>query len=991
MTKKVVFMLLCLVIGAVSAVAQKRIIGKVVDEQGEAVIGASVRVDNTKLVTVTDVEGNFCFQSVPASAKKFNVSYIGMENEAADIVDGIKIVMKPNDQQLDEAVVVGYGTAKKLGTVVGSVKKVNSEAINGKPIMNVADALQGQVAGMSVINSDGDAGTLNSVEITIRGKGSLSGNSPLIVVDGSPTTSSVFAMMNNEDIESITTLKDASATSIYGSRAANGVIFITTKKGRRGDKAEIRISQKVGWSQLARPINSNLPSAAELLDFQFENGYITIDDYTKYKEHGANTDWQDYFFKKDAPMYTTDFSIRGGGEKTAYFVSASYNDQQGIVSQSGMDRYTLRTNLDSKPKDWLQFGINQSITYTDRQYNRYTEPGGSMIGSDYQNSSAMFPPYFDPYDPQSAANGQIWGSGQYSQEYILSCSPYSLNDIVYNGAAFLQVTPQKVKGLTLRSQLGLYAGDTRGHSLIKPGTPGTETTGGIATESHSRFAMWTITNTAEYKFNFKSNKFTALLGQEGIKFNNNDFNASTQGITDDRMTLLGNGTEISGLPSSSESAYQYLSFFGRLDYSLYDKYFANFTVRSDASSRFGPDNRTALFFSGGLMWNMKNEHFLRRVKWLNALQLKASVGSTGNSEIGNYGHLGLVTQTIYGGNTGWMASQAANPHLGWEKQIQTNMGFNASFFNKLHIDFNVYHRKTLDMLMTMPLPYTTGFTSQQMNIGEMSNRGVEIEVNYDVFRTKNAFLNLRATYSYNSNKIDKLFYNLKEWPMLSYLTSYNVGESMNYYMPIYAGVDKEDGAAMWYKVGHKGGVKHVFNPETMTKDYTQIDKLSQNTGIKRDAPHNGGFGLAAGWKGLSIAADFTFVLKKYMVNQVRYWLTTPGNMMMGYNVDKEVFSYWKKPGDITDVPKLDQNNFQFDTRYLENASFLRLKNFTLAYDLPLSQGAKRHLRNIRLSFTGRNLFTVTQYKGADPEINSNIAYGGVPSTRQYVLGLEVLF
>ncbi len=989
MIKKLSLMALCLLLGTVAAIAQKSVTGNVVDEDGQPVIGANVRVDASKLMTITDAEGKFELRQVPTSAKQLHVTYIGMENASAAIAEKVTIVMKYSDRYLEEAVVVGYGSAKKLGTVVGSVKKVGSEAINGKPIVNVADALQGQVAGMSVLNSDGDVGTLNAVQVSIRGKGSLSGNSPLIVVDGSPTTTSVFAMMNNEDIESITTLKDASATSIYGSRAANGVIYITTKKGHRGEKAEVRLSQKIGWSQLARPINSNLPSASELLDFQFENGIITVDDYNKFKEHGANTDWQDFYFSNAAPLYTTDFSIRGGGEKTSYYVSASFTDQEGIVMQSGMDRYTLRTNLDSKPKNWLNFGINQSITYTDRQYNRYTEPGGANFGSDFQNSSVMLPAYYDPYNPESAKNHIVWGLNTLNPKYELSLSPFGMNDIVYNGTAFLQLMP--MKGLTLRSQLGLYAGDTRAHSVILPGYPGTEASGGIASESHSRFAMWTMTNTAEYKFNIKDfNKFTVLVGQEGIKFDNNSFNASTQGITDDRMTLLGNGTEISGMPSSAAAAYQYLSFFGRIDYALRDKYFLNFTVRSDASSRFGPSNRTALFYSGGAMWNAKNEEFLRRTKWLSALQLKVSVGSTGNSDIGNYSHLGLVSPLVYGGQTGWLASQPANPLLGWEKQIQTNAGFNVSFCNKVHFDFNFYHRKTLDMLMSMPLPFTTGFSSQQMNIGEMSNRGVELELSYDVFRTKNAFLNLRATYAYNNNKIDKLFYDLKEWPMLSYMTSYNVGQSLNYYLPIYAGVDKNDGAAMWYKVGHRGGVKHEFNPETMTKDYNQIDKLSQNTGIRRDAPHNGGFGVTAGWKGLSLAADFTFVAGKYMVNQVRYWSMSANNALDGYNVDKDMFKMWQKPGDITDVPAFDVNNFQFDTRYLENASFLRLKNLTLAYDVPLGN-AHRYINNLRFSFTGRNLFTCTKYKGADPEVNTNNAYGGVPSTRQYVLGIEFLF
>ena len=293
------------------------------------------------------------------------------------------------------------------------------------------------------------------------------------------------------------------------------------------------------------------------------------------------------------------------------------------------------------------------------------------------------------------------------------------------------------------------------------------------------------------------------------------------------------------------------------------------------------------------------------------------------------------------------------------------------------------------MLMSVPLAYTTGFSSQMMNVGELSNRGVELEVNYDVFRSRDAFFNIYANYAYNDNKIDKLFYGLKEWPMLGYLTNYVVGESLNFYMPIYAGVDKNDGAPMWYKVGKKGGVQHEFDPETMTKEFS--DDLYQNTGKKRYAPHTGGFGISAGWKGLTLNVDFSFTLGKYMVNNEYLLATSSRNARSFLNQDKDMLHIWKKPGDIALLPGF-QYETQFDTHVLENSSYMRLKNLSLSYDLPQRWlEATRFFENIRFSFTTRNLLTVTKYRGADPELDSNIGLGSYPATRNFTLGVEVTF
>ena len=993
MNKKLVLLGAAALLSAATASAQKLVTGRVTDSHGEPVMGATVRVAGTKVITTTDANGQFKLSGVPASAKKLTVSYIGMNSATVSVSGNVQVTLK--DNELGEAVVIGYGSAKKVGTVVGSVKKVGSDVVDSKPATNVADALQGQVAGLNISNNSGDVGTTQNMSISIRGIGSLTaGTTPLIVVDGTPAGVSILQMLGPNDIESVTTLKDASATSIYGSRAANGVIYITTKKGRNNEKAQVSISQNVGWSQLARSFGNPM-SADELLDFQLENGIIYPSNYATFKAHGANTNWQKYVFDNAAPMHTTDFSIRGGTQRTTYYVSASYLKQNGITYGSSIKRTTLRTNLETRAKDWLKFGINQSIGYSENKGNGYASTASNSMSSP-ANIAMNWPQYWD-YTTYKNTTHHIWGSeswgygGLYDPYYLVDSRVSNVNNIVYSGTAYAEIAP--VRGLTLRSQLGLYAVENWIKSVSLPSFNQNYNGGtGYASREGAHSSTWTITNTAEYKFSVKDNNhFTFLLGQEGIKYDMDDFTASIHGLNDDRLINLSAGTTPVA-SSESNSKYEYLSFFGRADYDFKQKYYANFTMRSDASSRFGRTNRTAFFFSGGLMWDLMQEQFMRRASsWLTNLQLKFSVGSTGNSEVGNYTHLALSGNTQYGGDQAMYYGQFPNSDLGWEKQIQTNLGVTASFWGKLTLDFNFYNRKTKNMLMSTPLPYTTGMTSMMKNIGEMTNRGIEIEVNYDIFRSRDWYVNFHTNYSYNLNRIDKLFYGLDEWPVKDALVNYIVGKSLDFYMPIYAGIDETDGAPMWYKVGYSGKPGYTFNPETMTKDETQIESLYQDTGKKRFAPHNGGFGFQIGWKGISLVADFAYTLGKYMVNNSYFLATSSSVATQGINMDRDALQMWKKPGDHALLPAFKYDS-QFDTHLLENSSYLRMKNLQVFYTLPKKwMEASRFFESVRVNFTGRNIFTITKFKGVDPEVNSNLTAGSYPATRQYTIGVDVTF
>ena len=972
-------LLTCLFIGIGLVTAQvTKVTGTVISEEdGLPVVGASILVKGTAVGTVTDMDGKFQLPNVPSSAKTLVISFIGMQSQELPIKQTMNVILKPDTETLEEVVVLGYGSGKKIGSIVGSVAKVNSEKLSAKPVANAMDALQGQVSGLQVYTSSGEPGSSSSSYI--RGVGSLTAdNEPLYVLDGTPVSSSVMVMMNPNDFESVTVLKDASATSIYGSRAANGVIYITTKRGKIGEKAVITASGNYGTARLARRV-SNPMNSTELLNYQLSHGIIKQETYDKYINSGIDTNWEDYFFKDDAPTYQANLSIQGGSNKTMYYVSGSYYFQDGITPRSEYNRYTFRSNLESRPTDWLRFGANFGATYDEQQTSLFTYQGSNNLNGGIFGT-ILNPTYYNPYGEDGSKLDVIPGLNRYSPYYLSDKQPSSSNTAQLDGTAFIQLNP--IEGLTIRSQFGIEAYDFRQTSKRLASHPNA-TQGGYTYEAFRRNAKLTITNTAEYNFKIKDiHDFTILIGQEGIKNDYQRFGSETTGQSDDRLSMLEAGTAATllGADENDLYTYQFLSFFGRINYALNDKYFADFSIRNDASSRFGKDNRNAIFMSGGLMWNMKKESFLEDVNFLSDLNLKASIGTTGNSSIGNYDHLALVGTNLYNAQGGWKINTPGNGDLGWEKQTLANIGIEASFWNKYRIELTYYNKKTSNMLMDVPVPYTSGFSSITQNVGSMTNSGVEIAVSLDLLKTKDWFVGFNMNYAYNKNKITELFYGYDEWAMPNYLVSYNVGEPVQYYMAEWAGVDPADGQQMWYIPGTDG--------ET-TKEYDE-ERLQQATGKKRYAPHNGGFGLNVSWKGLSLNADFAWVLGKYMVNNDYYFAANPYNFA-GYNQSKDVLNEWKEPGDITDIPAYG-NVMQFDTHLLENASFLRLKNISLSYTLPKNWLLPtKVIQGVRIMATARNLFTITNYKGADPELDTNLTYGAYPNTKQFTIGAELTF
>jgi TonB-linked SusC/RagA family outer membrane protein len=879
-------------------------------------------------------------------------------------------------------VIIGYGSGKRLGTVVGSVSVISSAVLKDKPTSNVLESLQGKIAGLQVYTSSGEPSAVSSIRL--HGIGSLgASNSPLYVLDGIPIDDGSIQALNPNDFESITLLKDASATSIYGSRAANGVLYITSKKGSLNKDATVTFNGQYGISSIADETYYNgFMNSKQLTDFWVETGRRTREQVDALLEEWPyDTRWKDYYYNNNAPTYQGDVSIRGGGGKSTYYVSGGFYHADGIAYRSYHDRYTFRTNVESRAKNWLKFGLNSSLSYSKRNTNAW--------GSNSVNRGLFWltQPFYTPVNPETGQRyDYIPGAAKYGPWYLAEKNPLGNNDIQLNAIGFMEITP--VSGLILRSQAGFDGYDQRISGIRLPSYLGSPDNGS-RDEYFYRNSLITVTNTAEYKLQVtKGHQLKALAGHEFITNDNTSFQGSSTGQTDDRLILLGNGPNGRSV-GQGHSQYAYLSWFGSLDYSINDKYFATLTLRNDLSSRFGKNNRSATFYSAGLLWNIKKESFLKDVSLISDLRFHANYGTTGNSDIGDYTHLATIGTSQYEGGTSWGLSAPGNPNLTWEKQGLFTISLDAELSENYRITLEYYDRRTRNMLMSVPYPYTSGFETVSSNVGQLKNSGIDVTLDFDIINTKDWLLNFNTTFNYNANKIVELFQGRSQWTVANTGVSYVVGKPVMFYYPLYAGVDPADGSQTWYLPNSEDNSITTRDPANVTKDFN-ASALEQNTGKPRYAPVAGGFGLEAAFRGLSISTYFTYTLDKYLINNDRYFSANPANFA-GYNQHTEVLDYWKKEGDVTAFPRYGEVR-QFDDHLLEDASFLRFKTLIIAYKLPSSLLKKTKLfEGLRVFVTARNLFTVTKYLGPDPEVDSNLTYGVYPNTKQYSAGIEITF
>lgn len=880
--------------------------------------------------------------------------------------------MEDDSHLMDDVVVVAYGVRKK-GTIAGSVSDLKNDKLENVPAPSFDQALQGQTTGLSVISNSGEPS--KAATFQIRGTNSInSGTAPLFILDGVPISSSDFNTISPSDIESISVLKDASSTSIYGARAANGVVVITTKRGLSMDKAKVTFRAQYGFSQLAQN-NWNMMNTAERIQYEKEIGIDTGKDYDVLSRTDIN--WLDMVFNDRAPLQNYEVSVNRATDRLNYFVSGGFYDQDGIAQSSTFRRYNMRANAEVKASDWLKVGTNSMVAYEEVEQ---ADDGSYALYTPISACRFMLP-YWNPYNEDgslASENDGTWtGTGSNPIEWMAN-NPVTNKKYKVLSTVFAEITP--IKNLTIRAQFGAdYSHSTAFMQSFPSYIINNET--GTAGRNSSDMLNLTETTTVNYRWELNSDhSFNFLLGQEGVDYRSEGFQVITSGQSNDFLTNISSGTRASSWADSTTS-YSYLSFFGRGEYNYKDLYYADFSVRADASSRFGTGNRWAGFWSLGFMWNLKSEPFLKDIEWLSSAQIALSTGTSGNSSIPDYDHLALVSgKANYEDQAGIYPSQSGNEDLSWEKLWSSNVALRLGFIDRINLDIEFYNKKTTNMLMLVPDSYAlTGEGEHWDNIGAMLNRGVEFNVSADVIRTKDFVWSVNANASYNKNKLLELYNGVQEYEVSTTATKLVVGHSVSeFYINRYAGVNPANGDALWYT---KDG--------QITNEYNEGDKVM--TGKTFDAPWQGGFGTSLAWKGFSLAAQFSWVADRWMFNNDRYFEESNG-LYAAYNQSKRLlYDRWKQPGDITDIPRHGVTP-QFDDRFLENASFLRLKNVTLAYAFPQRLLSKTNFfSSARIYLQGQNLLTFTGFTGLDPESSSNVYKAQYPMSRQFTLGVEVSF
>lgn len=940
----------------------------------QPLIGVSILEKGTTNGVITDIDGNYSL-AVTKSPATLQFSYIGMTTVEKQVTgtSTVNITMENATQVVDEVVVVAYGVRKK-GTIAGSVSVVKGDKLENTPTASFDQALQGQTPGLQVLSSTGEPSA--SASFQIRGVNSInSGTSPLFIMDGIAISADDFSAINPSDIESVSVLKDASSTSIYGARAANGVVVITTKRGKMGEKGKFNFRTQAGFSTLAYGKWDQM-NTTERLNYEEEIGLKVPGQYDRETLERTNIDWRDVVYNDHAPVVNSELSFSGANQKVNYYMSLGYYRQEGVAIGSDFRRYSFRTNVEAKVTDWLKVGTNSAFSY--EQIEEADENSYTTVTP--ISASRFMLPYWNPYKKDgsiASITDDTWkGTNQNPLEW-LKANPAEKNKAKLTSTFYAELAP--IKGLTIRSLIGVDAAYYIAEGISLPSYVPNSGVGMVGRSSQRSYNL-SITNTVNYMFTLEDiHSFNVMLGQEAVDNGNEGFSVTTRGQGDDRLLSLTTGTLASSWNDTFSSS-SYMSWFGRAEYNYDNKYYLDLSVRRDGSSKFGKNSRWAHFWSVGAMWNAKAESFLENIDWLTNAQLSASAGTSGNSSIPPYDHHALVAGGAqYMGMSAIAPYSRGNENLTWEKLFTTNVALKLGFFNRANLGVEFYNKKTSDMLMEVPTTFGTGFPYRWDNIGAMVNRGLEIDASVDVIQNRGFVWTLFGNVSYNHNEITELYNGLDDYELSTTGIFLKKGHSYGeFYLTRYAGVNPANGDALWYD---KNG--------NLTNEYSEEDKVLM--GKSYLAPWQGGFGTSLSWKGVTLSAQFSWVKDRWMMNNDRYFDESNGTFA-AYNQSKKLlYDRWKNPGDVTEIPR-NGIATQMDSHLLEDASFLRLKNLSLSYSFPSKMLKKtKVVENIRLYAQGQNLLTFTKFQGMDPESDRNMYQAAYPLSRQFTFGLEIGF
>ena len=993
--------------------------GKVADAgTGEAIIGATIYDARSHVGVITDAEGNFRID-VTTFPSELKISYVGYEQQTirlkGDDDDHLVVSLKEEGQKLDEIVVVGYGTQKRT-QLTGSVTKVKADIFEVSQAPTLDGALSGQVAGLNVTASSGQPGA--DSQIRIRGGNSVNAsNEPLYVIDGfiyfkDASASSTglggiegslnpLATINPNDIESVEVLKDVSATAIYGSRGANGVILITTKKGQRGDRqAHINYTYNIGVSNISKKLD--LLNASEWAQFQKDywanKGGYTDDQIAAL---GKGTDWQDAVLRT-AVQQSHELSIAGGGDKSRYAFSANYTDQDGILLNSGFQRYNFHTNVEWELQKDLKFGVNATYGRSKQQGLTTTEEqvfNSSPYSAGITNSfvyALLMPPVVSVYN----ADGSYNFNNPFEYAYFAigdqSANPvYDLKESVaenINNYLLSNVWASYTIGnLTLKATIGLNS-----EKLTQNYFSGAYTSLGLATQGiggtgNRQTDVWQQEYTATYNSNIGEHHFIdALVGYTRQTSTSTYSNIRTNHFTNETLKQynLGDGSGIY-TPQTGISESTLNSLIARVNYTLLDRYNATATFRADNSSRFSKDHRWGYFPSLGLSWNVDQESFLRNIEAVNYLKVRLSGGLVGNQEISDYAFSTSYATGSYGGSSSYAKQNTANDNLKWETTASYNLGFDLGLLkNRLNIVFDAYYKKTSDLLLVVPMGFSSGVTSQLQNVGNVVNKGLELSVNATLLQRKNLQWIISANAAYNKNEIT------------------DMGTTND----VIQGSDKQQILRKGEPLGAFYGLQFVGivqSDEDVTKLPTINGQIPQPGDLKY-ADINGdnkidgndriilgstqpdivyGFSTQLRYRNFDFSASFAGSYGNKLYNALQRCLEQTTD---SYNVLATVKNSWTPQNGSNALPLASTvRPFDYiDSRYVQSASYLKLRNLTIGYNFNI-ESLKLRVKSVRLYATASNLFTITPYKGYDPEVSSGTDSGAYPASRTFTFGVNV--
>lgn len=973
-----------------SMFAQKKITGIVVDEKGESVIGASVSEKGTTSGTATDIDGKFSLEVKDGAV--IVVSYLGFLTQEIIVNDrsDFHIIMKDNTEMLNEVVVVGYGVMRKKD-LTGSLASVGAKSLKDKPVANIGEALQGQAAGVQVVNAGAPG---SNVSIRIRGLGSINSTDPLLVIDGVPTDMPLNAL-NQNDVETIDILKDASATAIYGSRGANGVVLITTKKGKSGDGI---ISVSANWGiqdATSVPKMLNASQFASLHnDMMANNNRTQRPDFEDPTSWGKGTDWTDALLRT-AAMQNYSVSYSGGTDKSNYYVSGSVFDQNGIVINTSYRRYTLQFNNESKVRPWLKFGNNVTLSHDTKKNGDY-----SIL-----NTLASLP-------TQSIynENGTYSGPGTEAQYYGDLRNPigtarlnntttkgYNVLGNLYGEASLFDKVTYKMTG-----GIDFKFWDENNFTPKYDWQPIPVVNSYRSEQSNKSLTyLWDNTLTYMDTFNEKHN-LNVMIGSSAQNNTYNYSKASIQGFLSDSNNQLNNGL-LDPTVGGSKNEWALLSFFGRVNYSFNDKYLLTATVRRDGTSRITKANRWGTFPSFSGAWRLSEESFYKRNNILSDIKIRMGYGVTGNQGVlDNYAAVTRLKTSQYVFNGTPVSTLyplvMPNPDIKWETVKQGNIGFDASLFKqRINVTFDAYVKNTTDMLVSMVVPITTGYSdiyTPMINAGKVRNTGWELTVASQNIKGDFEW-NTDFNISYNKNKIIKLNNNVSIYsgyqqhtvglPVGSFYGWVTNGifqnwNEVNSYAYQYQGTDAANGTA-------PGDIKFLdINNDGVVNDYDR-------TYIGNPTPAwNFSMTNSFSYRNFDMQVFLQGVAGNDIYNANRVTLE---GMYTVRNQTKKVLNRWTGEGTSNSMPRAiysDPNkNTRTSTRFIENGSYLRLKNLTLGYTLPESLIKKASINSLRFYMSAQNLLTLTKYSGFDPEIQGGVDNSNYPLTRTISFGVDLKF